>query len=140
MRFQKGKSGNPSGRPTGTKNKATAQLLEMVTIIVKNNAERLQQDIDLLEPKDRVRVIASLLNYVLPKQQATPPAVEEEPMEIKFITTTTREEVERLEKARADLERAREELENAKNGDTASDTANDTGENSNPFACLRELL
>ena len=67
MKFKKGQSGNPHGRPKGAKNKTTEYLYRQVSSLIENNWARLQADIESLEPKERVRFIASLLTFVLPK-------------------------------------------------------------------------
>ena len=116
MKFQKGISGNPSGRPIGAKNKSTAKLLELVTTIVENNAKRLQQDIEYLEPKDRVRIITSLLNYLLPKQQSITPLYDDgapEP-DRRFTVIRSQDELQELNQAKAELDRARVEFEHDK--------------------------
>lgn len=68
--FKKGKSGNPSGRPTGAKGKAKKRLIERINAIIDNNIGQIEDDLQSLCPLDRVKAIASLLNYVLPKQQS----------------------------------------------------------------------
>ena len=68
--FVKGNSGNPQGRPYGSKNKARKTLYERVGMIVEKNMGRLQQDLDSLDPAERVKAIVSILNFVLPKKQS----------------------------------------------------------------------
>ena len=68
--FKKGKSGNPSGRPSGAKGKAKKKLIERINAIIDNNIGQIEDDLQALCPLDRVKAFASLLNYVLPKQQS----------------------------------------------------------------------
>ncbi len=68
--WEKGESGNPKGRPKGAKDKAKGRLVERITDIVECNIDKLQDDIDTLEPQERIKAITSLINYVLPKQAA----------------------------------------------------------------------
>lgn len=68
--FKKGKSGNPAGRPKGAKCKVTIKLMERISAIIDNNIGQIEDDLQALCPLDRVKAFASLLNYVLPKQQS----------------------------------------------------------------------
>jgi|GEM_PF-378731 len=70
MKYEKGKSGNPKGRPTGAKGKAKANLQNAITEFINNNVGRLQADFDALQPVERMKVFTSLLCYALPKLQA----------------------------------------------------------------------
>lgn len=70
MKFEKGKSGNPKGRPKGTKNKR-GEIVDALARLVDDNLQRLQNDLDELEPRERVRAITGLMAYVVPKLQAT---------------------------------------------------------------------
>jgi len=70
MKFQKGKSGNPTGRPKGAKNKVTSRIQDAITSIIEENIPRLQDDLDSLEPNERIKAMAGLISYVIPKQQA----------------------------------------------------------------------
>ncbi|RTY89861.1 hypothetical protein EKM01_12145 [Flavobacterium sp. RSP46] len=62
---------NVNGRPKGTLNKATAELREKFTLLVENNFDKLQSDIDLLEPKDRIKTILELAKFVIPVLRST---------------------------------------------------------------------
>lgn len=68
--FKKGKSGNPAGRPNGAKSKAKKELMQRISAIIDNNIDQIEDDLQTLCPLDRVKAFASLLNYVLPKQQS----------------------------------------------------------------------
>ena len=69
MPFRKGQSGNIKGRTKGTPNKVTKHLRECITSFLENNFERLENDFELLPPKDRIKFYCDLLQYSLPKLQ-----------------------------------------------------------------------
>lgn len=70
MAFESGKSGNPKGRPRGKRNHATSDLASRIGQILDKNTERLQEDLDSLQPVERVKAITGLIGYVIPKKQA----------------------------------------------------------------------
>lgn len=64
------------GRTKGVVNKSTGELREKFTLLLSNNFEKLQNDIDLLEPKDRIKTILELAKFVVPTLRATDLTVE----------------------------------------------------------------
>lgn len=70
MAFKKGSSGNPNGRPPGSKNKTGVQLRQLITGFLEQRFEDVVNDFDQLEPKDRIKVYTDLLQYGLPKLQS----------------------------------------------------------------------
>lgn len=70
MGLQKGKTNNPNGRKKGIPNKTTVELKEAIVCIVSNNIDKLQADINSLEPKERLLFIEKLFKYVIPPMQA----------------------------------------------------------------------
>jgi len=97
MRYTKGKSGNPAGRPRGSKNKSKAELMDRVKNLIENNIDTLEDDLKALDPKDRVKAIVSLLNYTLPKQQSVSADIKTEREQI-VITNMSPESIATLEK------------------------------------------
>ncbi|AWG22944.1 hypothetical protein FFWV33_16120 [Flavobacterium faecale] len=61
---------NENGRPKGTPNKNTAQIRDSFQLLVESNISKLKEDIDKLEPKDRIRTIIDLAKFVLPTLKA----------------------------------------------------------------------
>lgn len=57
------------GRKKGTPNKDTKELRERVSDLIDNNFDRIQADLDQLEPKERLDFLVKLLEYGLPKLQ-----------------------------------------------------------------------
>jgi hypothetical protein len=71
MPFQKGHSGNPNGKPKGSANKTTIELRETFQKILKKNIRQIQSDLQQLEPKDRLRIILQMSEFIIPKLQRT---------------------------------------------------------------------
>lgn len=65
-KYLKGISGNPNGRPKGSKNKKTETIRETFIDFVQNNLDRLQADFDSLEPKDRFKYLFEFTKFFLP--------------------------------------------------------------------------
>lgn len=70
MAFEKGKTGNPDGRPKGSLNKNTSKLREAISCFLTDNFDSIVNDFQELSPKDRVKFYCDLLNYNLPKVQS----------------------------------------------------------------------
>jgi hypothetical protein len=70
MPFEKGISGNPSGKPQGAKNKTSAQIRTMIEQFLKDNFQTVINDFRELPAKDRTKLYCDLLQYGLPKLQA----------------------------------------------------------------------
>lgn len=62
--------GRMGGRQKGTPNKATADLRGWIAQIICNGRERFADSLNSLEPHEYVRVFTTLINYIVPKQQA----------------------------------------------------------------------
>lgn len=79
MAFEKGISGNPEGRPRGSRNRITAELQERIGSFLIENITKLQQEYDQLSPSEKLRFITSLLQYVVPRvRDIEEPPVKEE--------------------------------------------------------------
>jgi hypothetical protein len=100
MGFKKGQSGNPSGKPKGTINKTTKEIRETITRIVANNIDSIQNDLDELSPRDRIKVLVDLIQYITPKLKAVGYQeiikYPEGPDLSKFTTNELREYLDRL--------------------------------------------
>lgn len=66
-KFEKG---NP-GKPKGAKNKVNTELRGLIQKLFDDNYETVQDDLESLEPKDRLKFLSDLLPYLLPKLQST---------------------------------------------------------------------
>ncbi len=66
-KFEKG---NP-GRPKGAKNKVNTEIRGLIQKLFDDNYHTIQDDLEALEPKDRLKFITDLMPYLLPKLQST---------------------------------------------------------------------
>jgi len=62
--------GNP-GRPKGAKNKVNTQMRDLIQQLFDENYDKIQEDLENLEAKDRLKFLSDLLPYLLPKLQST---------------------------------------------------------------------
>lgn len=79
MAFEKGTSGNPGGRPKGTKNKTPEKIRFWLLDIVENHRDTIAADLAAVDPATRLNFIAKILPYVAPRLAA----VELKPDEVK---------------------------------------------------------
>jgi hypothetical protein len=70
MPFEKGTSGNPQGKPAGTKNKNSVQIRSMIEQFIIENFHVIVDDFNKLPEKERYKVLCNLLQYTIPKPQA----------------------------------------------------------------------
>lgn len=70
MPFKRGQSGNPEGKPPGTKNKINQEIRQRIANFLDENFDKVKEDLEELEPKDRVRFYIELLQFGLPKLKA----------------------------------------------------------------------
>ena len=69
-KFKTGQSGNPNGRPKGSKNAVTRQLREKLKNLIDSELENLPDLLAEMEPQARLDLIVKLLPYALPKVQS----------------------------------------------------------------------
>lgn len=67
----KGKTGNPAGKPKGTKNKTTVKMKEVITSFLEDQVGEVQKSFKNLDDKDKVSAFISLLKYVIPPARDT---------------------------------------------------------------------
>lgn len=66
-KFEKG---NP-GRPKGAKNKSTQLMKDRIQALFDDNFDKIQEDLESLEAKDRLKFLTDLMPYLMPKLQST---------------------------------------------------------------------
>ncbi|HLV92822.1 MAG TPA: hypothetical protein VKX34_06840 [Aequorivita sp.] len=69
------------GRPKGSKNKATAEVREKFRELVECNLSKFQDDLDSLEPLERLKIIIQLAKFVLPTLKSAEITGEPQPMQ-----------------------------------------------------------
>jgi hypothetical protein len=57
------------GRTKGTPNRTTKELKELIHNIVAVQLDTIEDDLQELDPKDRLNILLRLVEYVLPKQR-----------------------------------------------------------------------
>jgi hypothetical protein len=71
MRNEDGTFGkNNSGRPKGSVNKSNNKIRETFQLLLENNIEKIQDDLNELEPKDRIKLLLDLSNFIIPKMKS----------------------------------------------------------------------
>ncbi len=71
MKFEKGVSGNPNGRPKGTKNKLSRSVKEELTGLFTRRFRKLANEMDKLPVKDQFDILCRLLPYIAPRLQVS---------------------------------------------------------------------
>lgn len=67
-RFKPGESGNPAGRPKGTRNKTPEQIRKIIAGVLSEYVSKdiLINDLRKLDPKDRLQAVDRLIKHVVP--------------------------------------------------------------------------
>lgn len=58
------------GRTAGTPNKATAEVKTLIVELLQGNADTIREDFKALTSAERIKAVAQLAAFVVPKQQA----------------------------------------------------------------------
>jgi len=70
MPFTPGISGNPKGRSAGCRNKSTEATKELITSLLRSEADKLPELLNELTAKERIDAFTKLAAFVLPRPQA----------------------------------------------------------------------
>lgn len=95
MAFKKGKSGNPSGRPPGSKDKKSEKIRKWLLDIVENRRGMIADDLDAVDPATRLNFIAKILPYVAPRLASVELANGDDSNGGNAITIVTADEMEK---------------------------------------------
>ena len=85
-KFQPGQSGNPAGRPPGSKNVLTKTIRKRLKAVIDSQIEEMPGLLDDLPARDRLDVIVKLMKYVLPPVTPVPPS-SGEPFDMEDFST-----------------------------------------------------
>ena len=80
MKFEKGQSGNPSGRPKGSRNKATNDLRSRISVFLESEFSSIKKAYASLSAEKKLKFFVDLLSYTVPKLSNTKMEVEFENM------------------------------------------------------------
>lgn len=89
MSFKKGNS--LGGRTPGSKGKARQKTKQAFNDLLENNLDKLQSDLDTLEPLQRLKIIIELASYIIPKQKSVESSIEVKQSVIPQINFTSLE-------------------------------------------------
>ncbi len=70
MAQRKGCTGNPNGRPRGSTNKVTTEMKGFLTELIDDNRQQIKDDLQRLDPKDRLLILEKFMQYTIPKMQS----------------------------------------------------------------------
>ena len=59
-----------TGRKAGSLNRATKDIRDAFSLLIENNIDTLQKDLDSLEPKERVKLLLDMAQFVVPKMKS----------------------------------------------------------------------
>lgn len=60
-----------AGKPKGAVNKSTLLMRDRIQSLFDDNFDKIQDDLESLEAKDRLKFLTDLMPYLMPKLQAT---------------------------------------------------------------------
>ncbi len=68
--YKKGESGNPAGRPIGSKNLATSHIRSAVEDFISRKIVEVDEIWETLSPNEKIKMLSSLLDFILPKMRS----------------------------------------------------------------------
>jgi hypothetical protein len=111
MPYVKGESGNPAGRPTGSQNRSTSALREVIAQLLDDNLDHMSDWLNRIavdDPKTAFQCMLSLLEFNMPKMSRVTWVDEAKEAEASQKSSTMSSAVW-IDEALAEIERMREQ-------------------------------
>ena len=99
MAYKKGESGNLKGKPKGLKNKTTEAARELLLSILDGQIQYVEEEFDLLREsngKEYLKILATYLPYIIPKQTETQITVNEPRTEPSWFSDVIEREAQKV--------------------------------------------
>lgn len=94
--MEKGHTNNPNGRPKGTPNKVTSEIKTWLAELLEESHDQIKSDLKAVDPEARLRLLFSLLPYIIPKQQTI-----SEKTQVELASKEWKENSERIQREEA---------------------------------------
>lgn len=103
--YKQGQSGNPAGRPKGSKNRNPEQVRKLLTDTLSGHLEKIPEYLEALEsPKEKLDALAKFLPYIAQRLQAT--EYHERQSVEDFLKMSQEERTARIAELRSQLNKA----------------------------------
>lgn len=104
--YKPGQSGNPAGRPKGSRNRNPAEVRKLLTDMLSGHLEKIPGYLEALDsPKEKLDALAKFLPYIAQRLQAT--EYHERQSVEDFMKMSQDERTARIKELRQELKKAK---------------------------------